>query len=72
MSQIVKCEVCGGTYNQKYVSSHRRLAHAKAKATASTTHSDPEALAAIFSMYEQLSDNGKKEVRERITRVNPG
>ena len=66
MSPIVKCDVCGGIYNEKYVSSHRRLAHGRAKVPAFSTRNHPDALEMIVSMYAQLSDESKKEVRERL------
>jgi hypothetical protein len=65
MSEIVKCDVCGGIYNQKYLSSHRRLAHERPKGLIAG-RGDVERLEIIASMYAQLSDANKREVRERL------
>jgi hypothetical protein len=27
VSQIVRCEICGGIYNRRHLSSHKRLSH---------------------------------------------
>jgi hypothetical protein len=29
MSEIVKCDICGGIYNQSHLSSHKRLSRGK-------------------------------------------
>lgn len=64
--ELVQCDVCGGLYNQSHLSSHKRLSHGKRKVVAVSPKSDPETLTAILSPYEQLSDEGKKEVRNRL------
>lgn len=66
MSQIVKCDICGGVYNQSHLSSHKRLSHSKRLALVSYLKSEPEALEVIVSMYAQLSDRSKEEVRNRL------
>ena len=66
MPRMVQCDVCGGLYNQSHLSSHKRLSHGKRKTAALSPNSDPETLTAIFSLYEQLSEEGKKEVRNRL------
>lgn len=63
---MVQCDVCGGLYNQSHLSSHKRLSHGKRKVAALSTKSDPETLTAILSLYDQLSEEGKKEVRNRL------
>lgn len=66
MPRTVKCDVCGGLYNQSHLSSHKRLSHGKRKIAALSSKSDPETLTVILSLYEQLSEEGKKEVRNRL------
>lgn len=66
MLKMVKCDVCGGLYNQSHLSSHKRLSHSKRKAAFLSPKSDPETLTAILSLYEQLSEEAKKEVRNRL------
>ena len=64
MSQIVRCDVCGGVYNQRYLRAHQRLSH-RIKQT-SSAKSEPEALEVIASLYAQLSDENKKALRDRL------
>ena len=66
MPKMVQCDVCGGLYNQSHLSSHKRLSHGKRKAAFLSPQSDPETLSAILSLYEQLSEEGKKEVCNRL------
>lgn len=67
MSQIVKCDICGKVYNQRHLSSHKRLSHGKARTSASSAESERETLERIVSMYAQLSERSKKEVRIRLS-----
>lgn len=66
MPRMVQCDVCGGLYNQSHLSSHKRLSHGKGKVAVVSPKSDPETLTTILSLYEQLSDEGKKEARSRL------
>jgi hypothetical protein len=67
MSQIVKCDICGGVYNQSRLSSHKRLSHGQRKTSSSLAKDEPETLEVIVSMYAQLTDESKKAVRERLS-----
>jgi hypothetical protein len=67
MSEIVKCDICGGVYNQRHLSSHKRLSHSKTRTSSPPAADDPEKLEALLSLYEQLSDAGKKEVLDQLT-----
>jgi hypothetical protein len=68
MSEIVRCEICGGMYkyNRRYLSGHKRLSHGK-RNVASLLKSERERLRAIFALYMNLSDKNKRRVRERLT-----
>ena len=66
MPKVVKCEICGGLYNQSHLSSHKRLSHGKRKTALSSPKSEPETLKAILSMFERLSDEGKREALTRL------
>jgi hypothetical protein len=66
MSEIVRCEICGGMYNSRYLGGHKRLSHEK-KNLASQLKNERERLQAIISLYANLSDRNKKRVRERLT-----
>jgi hypothetical protein len=66
MPKVVRCDICGGLYNQSHLSSHKRLSHGKRKAVPTSPKSEAETLKAILSFYEQLSEEGKKEVFGRL------
>jgi len=66
MSEIVKCDICGGVYNQRHLSSHKRLSHGKSKTANVSTTGEPEKLEAVLSLYEQLSDGEKKKVLDQL------
>lgn len=68
MSQIVKCDICGKIYNQSYLGSHKRLSHGKPQAPTLSPQSDAASLELIFSLYEQLPEEQKKEVLNRLAR----
>lgn len=68
MSQIVKCDICGGIYNQSHLSSHKRLSHGQRKTPSfSLAKGQTETLELIVSMYAQLTDESKKAVRQRLS-----
>jgi hypothetical protein len=67
MSQIVKCDICGRVYNQSYLNSHKRLSHSNGGTAVPSAESEPETLERIVSMYGQLSESRKKEVRIRLS-----
>jgi hypothetical protein len=64
MSQIVRCDVCGGVYNKRYLRAHQRLSHRITQT--SVAKSEPEALEVIVYLYAQLSDENKKVLRDRL------
>jgi hypothetical protein len=66
MSQIVRCDVCGGVYNQRYLRAHMRLSHRNSESATPSGNGELKILAAIMSMYTQLSDESKKTLRDRL------
>jgi hypothetical protein len=67
LSSIVKCDICGGVYNKRYLNSHKRLSHyGRKKLAIPSTATEPEAVEFIVSVYEQLSEDGKKKLLERL------
>ena len=66
MSRTMKCDVCGGLYNQSHLSSHKRLSHGKRETPSGSSKQEPPSLKVIVSMYEQLPDEWKKEVLHRL------
>jgi len=66
MSEIVKCDICGGVYNQRHLSSHKRLSHGKSRTANLSTAGEPEKLGAVLSLFEQLSEEEKKKVLDQL------
>ena len=66
MSQMVKCDICGGLYNQSHLGSHKRLSHGKRELSPRSSKEEPESLETILSLYKQLPDEWKKEVLHRL------
>jgi hypothetical protein len=62
----VRCDVCNGIFNQRYLASHKRLAHAKKGASAAAPATAPiterEMMQKIASLYENLSGKGRKSI----------
>lgn len=67
MSQIVKCDICGGVYNASHLNSHKRLSHGKREVLLKTA---PPSLEVILSWYAQLPEENKRQVRARLATVD--
>jgi len=67
---MVKCNVCGGTFSQSYLASHKRLAHAKGNASAGSRNSEDDAVQVIVSLYGQLSAKGRMRALRLLTAKN--
>lgn len=65
MSQMVKCDVCGRSYNQRYLTSHKRLSHKK-KSSAATSVDEAKAVDMILALFMQISAEAKKDVLDRL------
>jgi hypothetical protein len=65
MPQTIRCDICNGLYNQRYLSAHKRLSHGPTETRPAV--SEPDALQEILSLYARLSDTTQKEVRDRLT-----
>jgi len=62
---IVKCDVCGGTYSDRHLKSHQRLAHPPAKSPSVPEH---DAIAQQISLlFEKLPKKAQKEVIARLS-----
>ncbi len=64
---MVKCDVCGGTFSQRYLTSHKRLAHGKGNRSAALPTSEDEAVQAIVSLYGRLSAEGRRRIVRLVT-----
>jgi hypothetical protein len=66
MSGIVKCDICGCVYNERHLSSHKRLSHGKNKASIPSAASEPKDLGALLALYERLPEEDKKKVQTQL------
>jgi hypothetical protein len=66
MSEMVNCNVCGRVYNQRYLTAHKRLSHGRTMTLFSQARTEPETLEVIVSIYAQLPEKVRKELRERL------
>jgi hypothetical protein len=66
----VKCDVCGGTFSQRYLTSHKRLAHGKGNGSAASPTSEDETVQMIVSLYGRLSAEGRRRVLRLLTAKN--
>lgn len=64
--QIVRCDICGGTYNRSYLTSHKRLAHKK-RSSATPVVAGAEGMERILEIYGQLSREDKKLALNRLS-----
>jgi hypothetical protein len=65
MGPIVKCDICGKIYNQSHLTTHKRMSHG-VRETPRLHRSEPASVEAILSMYEQLPEERKKELLDRL------
>jgi len=70
MSEMVKCNICGKTFNDRYVNSHKRLAHQAKSKRARTRLSEPEMIQEILFLYKHLSEEKKQELHARLQTVS--
>jgi len=66
MSEIVKCGICGKSFNKRYVNSHKRLAHKTKPNSGSSAKNESEVMEEILHLYESLSDEKRKELQIRL------
>ena len=63
-TQMVKCDVCGRHYNQRYLKSHKRLSH-DAKGDAASVD-ESRAVETILSLYKKISIEARTELLRRL------
>jgi hypothetical protein len=66
MGQIVKCDICGKIYNESHLTTHKRLSHGKRHASLRSSKNGTASVEVILSLYEGLSEDQKKKVRDRL------
>jgi hypothetical protein len=58
----VQCDVRGGTFNQSYLGSHKRLAHEKNKRSDGSETGEEEAIQTTVALHGNLSAAGRRRV----------
>ena len=66
MSEIVKCGICGKSFNKRHVNSHTRLAHKERSNPDSSAWDEEEVMKEILHLYERLSNEERKELQIRL------
>jgi hypothetical protein len=65
-STIVKCDVCGGHFNRRYLSSHERLAHSRSHNPGLSVEDEAQAEETILALYRAMSTKAKNKVLARL------
>jgi len=65
-SPMVKCDVCGRQYNQRYLTSHKRLSH-NAKNDPSISVDDARAVETILALYKKISAKARNDLLNRLS-----
>jgi hypothetical protein len=66
VSEIVKCGLCGKSFNKRHVNSHARLAHKEKSNPDSSARDQEEVIQEILHLYERLSDEERKELKLQL------
>jgi hypothetical protein len=70
MAEPVRCDVCGGLFSSRHLSSHKRLSHPNQKPAGQIPESqinDRDAMRRIVDLFGGLSEENKKNVLYRLT-----
>jgi predicted amidophosphoribosyltransferase len=66
VSEIVKCGICGKSFNKRHVNSHKRLAHTKRSNPDYSAWDEEGVMKEILHLYERLSNEERKELQIRL------
>ena len=64
MTEVVRCDVCGGLFSSRHVGSHKRLAHGSD--AAASPLSEEDGMRMILALYKSLSAENKEKVRAKL------
>lgn len=59
---MVKCEICGMHFNQRFLASHKRLAHRRKVAA-----TEKEIVDQIQSLFKRLTRDAKQNLLSRLS-----
>jgi hypothetical protein len=66
---MVKCEICGCTFNEKFLASHKRLSHRRKTKTSPEPTTDPEIAETILSLFDRLSKDSRRDIVKRLAAI---
>jgi hypothetical protein len=64
---VVRCNICHGLFNERYLASHKRLAHEQRAPGTARPISEKEAILEILRRFDGLSPKAKKKVVDMLT-----
>lgn len=59
---MVKCDICGMHFNERFLASHKRLAHRRKSAT-----TEKEIVDQIQSLFKRLTRDAKQTLLNRLS-----
>jgi hypothetical protein len=62
---MVKCEICGGHFNERFLASHKRLAHRRKGPS-----TDKEVVEQILKLFKRLTKEGQHSLVHRLSTVD--
>jgi len=63
---VVRCNVCHALFNERYLASHKRLAHDKRAPGTAAPVSEKDAVLEIVKRFEALSPKGRRKVLDML------
>jgi len=63
---MVKCEICGGYYNERFLKSHKRLSHSKKAKSSNAKTPDAEIVEQILALLDRLSAESSRELIKKL------
>jgi len=62
---MVKCEICGGNFNERFLASHKRLAHRRKGAP-----TENEIAEQILALFRLLTKDGQRKLLHHLSAVD--
>lgn len=59
---MIKCDICGGHFNERFLASHKRLAHGR-----KTGPNEQEIVEQMLSLFKRLTKDGKQNLLRRLS-----
>jgi hypothetical protein len=63
---MVKCDICGALFNERFLASHKRLSHRTRKSGSDAELNEQEILKQIMALFRKLPHKARAEVAARL------